>query len=42
VKKLLAWLALGIAVIWVINDPTGAALAVRHLITAVTTLVHGL
>jgi hypothetical protein len=42
VKKLLAWLALGIAAIWVINDPASAALAVRHLITAVVTLVRGL
>jgi hypothetical protein len=42
VKKLLTWLGLAVAVIWVIHDPATAAADIRQAIHAVTTLVSGL
>ena len=41
-KKLLPWLALIIAAIWIINDPTGAAATIRHLFAGLASFVHGL
>jgi hypothetical protein len=41
-KKLLGWLALGIAVIWIINDPAGAAATIRQLAADLASFVHGL
>jgi hypothetical protein len=42
VKKLLPWLALIIAAIWIINDPAGAAATIRHLATDLASFVRGL
>jgi hypothetical protein len=38
VKKLLTWLALAIAVIWVVHNPTGAAAMAHQAAHALTTL----
>jgi hypothetical protein len=40
VKKLLGWIALGIAVLWVINNPDQAALIVHKTGHAIATLIH--
>jgi hypothetical protein len=42
VKKLLPWLALLIAAIWIINDPAGAAATIRHLADNLASFVRGL
>jgi hypothetical protein len=42
VKKLLPWLALLIAVLWITNDPAGAAATIRHLFADLTSFAHGL
>ena len=39
-KKLLGWVALGIAVLWVINNPTQAAALIHQVGHAVATLTH--
>lgn len=41
-KKLLPWLALAIAVFWIVGNPTGAAADIRHLLDGITAFVHGL
>ncbi len=41
-KKLLGWLALGIAVMWVIHDPTGAANLIHQVAHALSTLADSL
>jgi hypothetical protein len=38
VKKALTWLAIAIAVIWVMHNPTGAAALAHHAAHALTTL----
>lgn len=41
-KKILPWLALGIAVLWIIHNPAGAAAAIHQLLSSVTTFASGL
>jgi hypothetical protein len=41
-RKLLAWIALGITVIWIIHNPTQAAVDTRQVVHAVTVLVSAL
>lgn len=41
-KKLLPWLALGAALLWITGNPTGAAATIRHLITGLASFIHGL
>ena len=41
-KKILGWLALAIAALWVIKDPTGAAALVQQVGHALSTLAAGL
>ena len=40
VKKLLGWVALGIVVLWVINNPTQADALIHQVGHAVATLTH--
>jgi len=42
VKKALTWVALIIAVIWLVKNPAGAAADARQLIHALTTLATSL
>jgi hypothetical protein len=42
VRKVLPWLALIIAALWIANDPAAAAATVRHLFTDLATFAHGL
>jgi hypothetical protein len=42
VKKLLGWVALAIAAIWIIHNPVQAAADVRQVVHAVTVLVSAL
>jgi hypothetical protein len=42
VKKLLPWIALAIALFWILGNPTGAAADIRHAITGLANFVHGL
>jgi hypothetical protein len=42
VKKLLGWLALAIGAMWVVNDPTGAAALIQHVVHALATLAASL
>lgn len=39
-RKLLGWVALGIAVLWVINNPAQAADLIHHIAQAITTLTR--
>ena len=39
-KNVLGWVALGIAVLWVINNPAQAAAIIHHIAQAITTLTH--
>jgi hypothetical protein len=41
-RNLLAWIALGIAVIWIIHNPVQAAADVHQVAHAVTVLVSAL
>lgn len=41
-KTALTWLAIIIAVIWITNDPTGAAADLRHALTALTAFARAL
>ena len=41
-RKVLPWLALIIAALWIANDPAGAAATVRHLFADLATFAHGL
>jgi hypothetical protein len=40
VKNLLGWVALGIAVLWVINNPAQAADLIHQIGHAIATLTH--
>jgi hypothetical protein len=40
VKKLLGWVALAIAVLWVINNPAQASGLLHQIGHAITTLMH--
>jgi hypothetical protein len=40
VKQLLGWVALGIAVLWVINNPDQAALIIHKIGHAINALTH--
>jgi hypothetical protein len=40
VKNLLGWVALGIAVLWVINNPAQAAALIHQISHAIATLTH--
>jgi hypothetical protein len=42
VKKLVPWLALIIAALWIANDPAGAAATIRQLFADLATFAHGL
>jgi hypothetical protein len=42
VRKLLPWLALIIAALWITNDPAGSAATIRHLFADLGTFAHGL
>jgi hypothetical protein len=42
VRKVLPWLALIIAALWIANDPAGAAATVRQLFADLATFAHGL
>jgi hypothetical protein len=42
VKKILGWLALAIAVMWVLKNPAGAAATVHQVFHALSTLVTDL
>ena len=39
-KNVLGWVALGIAVLWVINNPAQAAAIIHQIGHAITTLTH--
>jgi hypothetical protein len=41
-KKLLPWIALAIAVMWVIHNPAGAADTIRSLLTGISTFASNL
>ena len=41
-RKVLPWLALIIAALWIANDPTGAAATIRQLSADLATFAHGL
>lgn len=41
-KKALPWIALVIAVLWIIHDPAGAAATIRSLATGLSTFAAGL
>ena len=41
-RKVLPWIALIGAAMWIVNDPTGSAATIRHLLTALASFVHGL
>jgi hypothetical protein len=42
VKKILSWLALAIAALWVINNPSQAAALAHHIAHALSTLASSL
>jgi hypothetical protein len=42
VKKILGWLALALAAMWLLHNPAGAAADIRHIIHALSTLVSSL
>ena len=42
IRKLLGWLALAAAAIWVVHNPAAAAADVRQVIHALTTLTSSL
>jgi hypothetical protein len=42
VKKLLPWVVLAIAVMWIIHNPAGAAESIRSLLTGISTFASGL
>jgi hypothetical protein len=42
VRKLLGWLGLAAAAIWILHDPATAAATIRHAVTALTTLISSL
>ncbi len=42
VKKILGWIALAIAVLWVIKNPAGAAADVKQFMNALSTLASAL
>jgi hypothetical protein len=42
VKKILGWLALAIAALWLIHNPAGAAADMHQLISALSTLASSL
>ena len=41
-RKLLPWLALLIAALWIYNDPSGAAANIRHAFDGLAAFAHGL
>lgn len=41
-KKILGWIALAIAVLWVIKNPAGAAADVKQFMNALSTLASAL
>ena len=41
-KKLLGWLALAVVVMWVVNNPTGAAALIHQVTHALATLAASL
>lgn len=41
-KKLMPWIALVIAVLWIIHNPTGAAATLHSLINGLSTFASGL
>ena len=41
-RKFLTVIAIILAVIWVTNDPAGAAADVRHLLAGLTAFMHGI
>jgi hypothetical protein len=41
-RKVLPWLALIIAALWIANDPTGAAATIRQLVDDLSSFAHGL
>ena len=41
-RKFLTIVAIVLAVIWVYNDPAGAAADVRHLLTGLSAFVRGI
>lgn len=41
-RKVLPWLALLIAVLWIANDPAGAAATIRQLFADLAIFAHGL
>jgi hypothetical protein len=42
VRKVLPWLALIIAALWIANDPAGAAATIREWFADLATFAHGL
>jgi hypothetical protein len=42
VKKILSWLALALAAMWLVKNPAGAAADLRQVVHALSTLVSSL
>lgn len=41
-KKFLPWLALALAVLWIVHNPAGAAATIHQLLTGLSTFASGL
>jgi hypothetical protein len=41
-RKVLPWLALILAVLWITNDPAGAAASVREIVADFASFAYGL